>query len=145
MARRTNSDILTRFEDGLESGLKRHKKTIAAIEAAMGKPPPEAKAAVMVVQRGQRRPLRAAARITLEDGAVLCAHDALPGDLPAGHHMLRYFDEDRDTKLIVSLGVCHLAWALACVRCPIRSRWPLHNACGSVPLRLPRVENHELF
>jgi hypothetical protein len=59
MARRTNSDILTRFEDGLESGLKRHKKTIAAIEAAMGKPPPEAKAAVMVVQRGQRRPLRA--------------------------------------------------------------------------------------
>jgi antitoxin (DNA-binding transcriptional repressor) of toxin-antitoxin stability system len=88
MARRTNSDILTRFEDGLESGLKRHKKTIAAIAAAMGKPPPEAKAAVMVVQRGQRRPLRAAARITLEDGAVLCAHDALPGDLPGGYRYL---------------------------------------------------------
>jgi hypothetical protein len=65
-----------------ESGVKRHKKTIAAIEAAMGKPPPEAKAAVMAVRRGQRFPLCAAARITLEDGAVLCAHDALPGDCP---------------------------------------------------------------
>jgi len=62
----------------------------------------------MVVQRGQRRLLRAAARITLEDGAVLCAHDALPGDLPAGYHTLRYLDEDRDTKLIVSPGVCYL-------------------------------------
>ena len=91
-----------------ESGVKRHKKTIAAIEAAMGKPPPEAKAAVMVVQRGQRRPLRAAARITLEDGAELCAHDALPGDLAAGYHTLRSLEEDRATKLIVSPGVCHL-------------------------------------
>ena len=108
MARRLNSDILTQFEDGLGKWREAPQEAIAAIAAAMGKPPPEAKAAVMVVQRGQRRPLRAAARITLEDGVVLCAHDALPGDLPAGYHMLRYFDEDRATKLIVSPGVCHL-------------------------------------
>jgi hypothetical protein len=28
---------------------------------------------------------------------------------------------------------------------PIRSRWPSHNACGSVPLRLPRVEITNCF
>ena len=76
MARRINSDILTRFEDALGKWRESPQETIAAIAAAMGKPPPEAKPAVMVVRRGQRRPLRAAARITLDDGAVLCVRDA---------------------------------------------------------------------
>ena len=62
----------------------------------------------MVVRRGSRRRLRHPAQLTLEDGAVLAIDKALPGDLPAGYHTLRYLDEDRDTKLIVSPGVCYL-------------------------------------
>ena|GEM_PF-6231838 len=38
--------------------------------------------------------------------------------------------------------LCRSLWRIVS---PIRSRWPSHNACGSVPLRLPLVEKHELF
>ena len=94
-------------------GGKRHQKRSSAIASAMGRPPPAAKASLIVVRRGSRRRLRHPAQLTLEDGAVLAIDKALPGDLPAGYHTLRYLDEDRDTKLIVSPGVCYLPERLA--------------------------------
>ena len=108
MARRVSSDILTGFEDALGNWREAPPETIVGITSAMGRPPPAAKASLMVVRRGSRRRLRHPAQLTLEDGAVRAIDKALPGDLPAGYHTLRYLDEDRDTKLIVSPGVCYL-------------------------------------
>jgi 4-alpha-glucanotransferase len=62
----------------------------------------------MVVRRGERKKLRGAAEVKLEDGAALRCDNALPGDLPAGYHTLRYLSDDREIKLIVSPGVCYL-------------------------------------
>ena len=108
MANHIDSDILTRFEGALGNWHEASPETITAIDAAMGKPAPEAEASVMVVRRGHRGLLHSPAQITLEDGALLCVDEALPRDLPAGYHTLRYLDEDRDIKLIVSPGVCYL-------------------------------------
>ncbi len=73
----------------------------------MGPPTPEAET-VLVVQRGEAKLLRAPAEIKLEDQTVLRVESALPADLPTGYHVLRYQDEYRDTRLIVSPGVCYL-------------------------------------
>ena len=78
------------------------QETLVALTAAMGQPPRKAKQSVIVVRRGLRRPLRHPAQVTLEDGAVLCFDKALSSDLPAGYHILRYLDEERDTRLIVT-------------------------------------------
>jgi 4-alpha-glucanotransferase len=108
MAKRTNPDIFTRFEDALGNWRQAPQETVAALEAAMGQPPREAHASVMVVRRGQRKKLRGPAEVTLEDGAVLRCDNALPVDLPTGYHTLRYLSDGRDSKLIVSPGVCYL-------------------------------------
>ena len=102
-----NPAILTRFEDALGKWREAPPETIAAIEASMGKSPREPEEPVLVVRCGQRHPLHRPAQITLEDGAVLSVNGALPADLPAGYHNLRYLDQDRDTMLIVSPGVCY--------------------------------------
>jgi 4-alpha-glucanotransferase len=102
-----NSAILTRFEDALGKWREAPPETIAAIEASMGMSPLEPEEPVLVVRCGQRQPLHRPAQITLEDGAVLSVDGALPADLPAGYHNLRYLDRDRDTMLIVSPGVCY--------------------------------------
>jgi len=108
MARRVSSDILRGFEDALGKWREAPPETMVGITSAMGRPPPAAKASLMVVRCGSRRQLHHPAQLTLEDGAVLAVDKALPGDLPPGYHTLRYLDEDRDTKLIVSPGVCYL-------------------------------------
>lgn len=108
MARRVSSDILRGFEDALGNWREAPPETMVGISSAMGRPPPAAKASLMVVRRGSPRRLRHPAQLTLEDGAVRAIDKALPGDLPAGYHTLRYLDEDRDTKLIVSPGLCYL-------------------------------------
>ena len=84
------------------------KDTIAALEAAMGRPPPGTDAAVMIVRRGERKQLRGPADVSLEDGRTLRCNGALPGDLPTGYHKLRYLFDDSQSKLIVSPGVCYL-------------------------------------
>ena len=82
------------------------QETLAALAAAMGQPPRKAKQSVIVVRRGLRLLLRHPAQVTLEDGAVLCFDKALSSDLRAGYHMLRYLDEERDTRLIVTPKGC---------------------------------------
>jgi 4-alpha-glucanotransferase len=108
MASRTNPDIVTRYEDALGNWREAPQETVAAIEAAMGQPPPAADASVVVVRCGQRKKLRSAAEVTLDDGAVLRCEDALPTDVPSGYHTLRYLSDGRESKLIVSPGVCYL-------------------------------------
>ena len=108
MARRTVSDIVKRYDDALGNWREAPQETVAAIQASMGRPGAEAEAPVVVVRRGRRKRLRDPAEVTLEDGAVLRVDKALPVDLPAGYHTLRYLDDSRETKLIVSPGVCYL-------------------------------------
>jgi 4-alpha-glucanotransferase len=108
VAKRISSDILTGFEDATGNWREAPQETLAALAAAMGQPPRNAKGLLIVARRGSRRRLRHPAQLTLEDGAVLSVDKALPGDLPAGYHTLRYLDEDRNTKLIVCPGVCYL-------------------------------------
>ncbi len=108
MTKRISSDILTGFEDALGNWREAPQETLAALAAAMGQPPRKAKQSVIVVRRGLRRPLRHPAQVTLEDGAVLPFDRALSSDLPAGYHTLRYLDEERDIRLIVTPEICYL-------------------------------------
>jgi maltooligosyltrehalose trehalohydrolase len=100
--------IVKRYQDVLGNWRETSAETYAALRAAMGEPPPEADAAVLVVRRGERQSLRAPAEIILEDGAIRRVQTALPGDLPLGYHSLRYLDDGRESRLIVSPGVCYL-------------------------------------
>lgn len=108
MAKRIDPDILTSFEDATGNVRAAPPETVAAITAAMGRRRPNVNSSLIVTVRGTARRLRHAAQVTLEDGAVLSFDKALPGDLPAGYHTLRYLDRERETKLIVSPGVCYL-------------------------------------
>ena len=101
-------EILTSFKDALGNLREAPADTVAAIESAMGTPPPNVETAVMVVRQGQRRELSDPAEIELEDGTILDADDRLPADLPLGYHRLRFTGTDQVTKLIVTPGVCHL-------------------------------------
>ena len=100
-------EILTSFKDALGNLREAPADTVAAIESAMGTPPPNVETPVMVVRQG-RRELSDPAEIELEDGTILDADDRLPADLPLGYHRLRFTGTDQVTKLIVTPGVCHL-------------------------------------
>jgi 4-alpha-glucanotransferase len=102
-----DSPIVKRYQDAFGHWRDVPDDSIASIHGAMGPPTPEVES-VVVVQRGETKMLRAPAEIKLEDGTVLRVETALPADLPTGYHVLRYQDQDRDTKLIVSPGVCYL-------------------------------------
>jgi 4-alpha-glucanotransferase len=108
MSKFDDSTIVKRYQDALGNWRDVPDDTIASIHDAMGPPTAEAESAVLVVARGDARALRAPAEIELEDRTVLRAQTTLPADLPIGYHSLRYRDADRDTKLIVSPGVCFL-------------------------------------
>jgi 4-alpha-glucanotransferase len=107
MSKFDDSAIVKRYQDALGNWRDVPEHTIASIHEAMGPPTAEAET-VLVVQRGEAKVLRAPAEIKLEDQTVLRVETALPADLPTGYHVLRYQDEDRDTRLIVSPGVCYL-------------------------------------
>ncbi len=100
--------IVKRYQDAFGNWREATDETCAAIVAAMGQTPEEGAAPVWVVRRGERKPLSGPAEITLEDGTRLRAEIELPQDLPLGYHRLRYLDRERETKLILSPGVCYL-------------------------------------
>ena len=108
MSKFDDSTIVKRYQDALGNWRDVPDDTIASIHDAMGPPTAEAESSVLVVERGEARVLRAPAEIELEDRTVLRVETTLPADLPTGYHTLRYQDDDRDTKLIVSPGVCYL-------------------------------------
>ena len=108
MSKFDDSAIVKRYQDALGNWRDVPDDTIASLLDAMGPPTAEAESSVLVVQRGEARVLTAPAEIKLEDGTVLRAETTLPADLPTGYHTLRSQDGDRDTKLIVSPGVCYL-------------------------------------
>lgn len=100
--------VIKRYQDALGNWRETPEETYAAILAAMGQAPPQTDAAVAVVLQGQHRTLRAPAEVILEDGVVRRVEKVLPEDLPAGYHSLRYLDSERETRLIVSPGICYL-------------------------------------
>jgi 4-alpha-glucanotransferase len=101
--------IVKRYQDAFGKWREATDETCAAILAAMGQEPPEAgDAPVWVLRRGEQKHLPGPAEITLEDGSALRVESELPQDLPLGYHTLRYLDRQRETKLIVSPGVCYL-------------------------------------
>ncbi len=108
MTRNSSPEIVTSFKDALGNLRQAPADTVAAIESAMGTPPPNVETAVMVVRQGKQRELSGRAEIQLEDGTVLGAHDFLAADLPLGYHTLRFSETDQVTKLIVTPGVCYL-------------------------------------
>jgi 4-alpha-glucanotransferase len=101
MSKFDDSPIVKRYQDALGNWRDVPDDTIASLLDAMGPPTAEAES-VLVAQRGEAKGLRAPAEIKLEDRTVLRVATTLPADLPTGYHTLRYQDEDRDTKLIVS-------------------------------------------
>jgi 4-alpha-glucanotransferase len=109
MANVDNSEaIVKRYQDAFGNWREASDETCAAILATMGQTPEEGDAPVRVVRRGAQTHLRGPAEITLEDGGMLQVDSELPRDLPLGYHTLRYLDRDRETKLIVSPGLCYL-------------------------------------
>ena len=109
MANVDNSEaIVKRYQDAFGNWREASDETCAAILATMGQTPDEVDAPVRVVRRGAQTHLRGPAEITLEDGGMLQVDSELPRDLPLGYHTLRYLDRDRETKLIVSPGLCYL-------------------------------------
>jgi hypothetical protein len=88
MARRLNLDILTRFEDGLGKWREAPQENHRGHRSCHGKTAARSKGCGYGGTARPTAPAARAARITLEDGAVLCAHDALPGDLPGGYRYL---------------------------------------------------------
>jgi len=108
MTRHVSPEILTSFKDALGNVREAPADTVAAIESAMGTPPPNVETAVMVVRHGQEGALPARAELELEDGTLLGADERLPADLPLGYHTLRFADANQVTKLIVTPGICHL-------------------------------------
>ena len=109
MANVDNSEaIVKRYQDAFGNWREASDETCAAILATMGQTPDEGDAPVRVVRRGEQTHLSGPAEITLEDGGMLQVDSELPRDLPLGYHTLRYLDRDRETKLIVSPGLCYL-------------------------------------
>ena len=109
MANADNSTaIVKHYQDAFGNWREASDETYAAILAAMGQMPEEEGAPVWVLRRGERRHLSGPAEITLEDSTALQVESELPEDLPLGYHTLRYLDRERETKLIVSPGVCYL-------------------------------------
>jgi 4-alpha-glucanotransferase len=109
MANADNSTaIVKRYQDAFGNWREASDETCAAILAAMGQTPEEEDAPVWVLRRGERRQLSGPAEITLEDNTALQVESELPVDLPLGYHTLHYLDRERETKLIVSPGVCYL-------------------------------------
>jgi 4-alpha-glucanotransferase len=108
MEDQSQTDILTGYEDASGNWRDVPTDTIEALKSAMGQPAAGADAAVTVAHCGERKPLRAPAEVTLEDGTVVRCEKTLPGDLPAGYHRLRYLSDDHDSSLIVSPGLCYL-------------------------------------
>jgi 4-alpha-glucanotransferase len=107
MSKFDDSPIVKRYQDALGNWRDVPDDTIVSIHDAMGRPTAQTES-VLVVECGEAKGLRAPAEIKLEDRTVLRVETTLPADLPMGYHTLRYQDEDRDTKLIVSPGVCYL-------------------------------------
>jgi 4-alpha-glucanotransferase len=100
--------IVKRYQDAFGNWREATDETCAAILATMGQTPEEGDAAVWVVRHGEPNHLSGPAEITLEDDTTLRVESELPQDLPLGYHTLRYLDGERETKLIVSPGVCYL-------------------------------------
>jgi 4-alpha-glucanotransferase len=94
------------YQDALGEWHQAPAETCRAIVDAMGHP--DAEPSVLVIRQGTSKRLSRPAEITLEDGAVLRVDLALPRDLPLGYHTLRYCDDVRDLRLIVSPGRCYL-------------------------------------
>jgi 4-alpha-glucanotransferase len=100
--------IVKRYQDAFGNWREASDETCAAILAAMGQTPEEPDAPVWIVRRGERKHLSGPGEITLEDGTTLRVESELPQELPLGYHTWRYLDDERETKLIVSPGVCYL-------------------------------------
>ena len=101
--------IMKRYKDALGNWRQTPEDTYAALLEAMGQGEAETDAPLLVVRRGQRKRLKVPAEIIFEDGGKLRVKTALPRDLPLGYHTVRYLDNDRDIRLIVSPGVCFLS------------------------------------
>ena len=100
--------IVKRYQDAFGNWREATDETCAAILATMGQTPEEGDAPVWVLRRGEPKHLSGPAEITLEGDTTLLVESELPQDLPLGYHTLRYLDGERETKLIVSPGVCYL-------------------------------------
>jgi 4-alpha-glucanotransferase len=100
--------IVKRYQDAFGNWREATDETCAAILATMGQTPEEGDAPVWVVRPEEPKHLSGPAEITLEDDTTLRVESELPQDLPLGYHTLRYLDRERETKLIVSPGVCYL-------------------------------------
>ncbi len=84
------------------------------LRAAMGDPPPTEP--LWFVDQGCADHLRGRCRLTTEDGADLGDLDALPSDLPLGHHRLQPLDGGPATTLVVAPRACPPApygWGVA--------------------------------
>lgn len=136
-SRRTNAwGIDLSYEDALGKWHDTPDESVTAILQAMGaeansQAPPEDDS-VIVVRKGEQRPLRSRATIILESGETRKCDKRLPADLPTGYHTLT-FDGDADknpSRLIVSPGTCWLpadletwGWAVQLYAARSRESW----------------------
>ncbi len=137
ITRRTNGwGIDLNYEDALGEWHETPQETISAILHAMGADENTLTApqddCVMIIRKGEQRPLPACATITLETGETVRCETRLPADLPIGYHAL-HFESPSDAKparLIVTPGTCWLpehlqtwGWAVQLYAARSRESW----------------------
>ena len=112
-----------------------------AMGAEPGQAGPQPVPPIRVVRAGSPERLSSPARLTLEDGSELAAHDVLPPDLPIGYHELHPGDGGPTTRLIVTPGRCHLPeglreWVLTAQlpSCRSRASWGVGDAADLATL-----------
>lgn len=135
--RRTNGwGIDLNYEDALGKWHETPRETIDAILRAMDAEPGSLTApkddCVIIVHKGEQRPLAAPATITLETGETLIADARLPADLPTGYHTLRFEGDtgENPSRLIIAPLTCwrpeHLetwGWAVQLYAARSRESW----------------------
>ena len=74
------------YTDALGTRRTAGRKTVRAIEAAMGRGPQRGQAETLVVREGDQLEVGPAA-LQLEDATSLTVDGTLPADLPTGYHL----------------------------------------------------------
>ena len=134
--RRNGWGIDLNYQDAFDKWHDASDGTVAAVLAAMGvdgqihDSPPPADNSLIVILRGEQRPLPRPASIVLESGETRAARHRLPPDLPTGYHQLQWQDSTAPVRLIVSPGQCFLpetlktwGWSVQLYAARSRASW----------------------
>jgi 4-alpha-glucanotransferase len=101
------SCIELEYHDALGQKHEVSEETRSAILQSMGEPE-RGPDPILIIRAGERKKLRGAGEIFLEDGTRLAVKSTLPAKLPLGYHRLQYDKGGEPIRLIVAPKTCYL-------------------------------------